>query len=275
MLWQRKARAVRSMPVIGEFFSTVRCHPLLSILTPVLLAVAVVVRTRQLFDFYSTSHQVLACAADAFVAVDAGLGTDMGLKGIVLLPLFLCMLMVFSKNDSREQYVLRRRSRSTMWRILFTKMIALSLVLSAFLTAITALTGIRMTDKLMNWNEKGSIFWALCRESLDYELTFAKVAFVFFFVIFMTLVFTGAVFLLMQWLFSNMFVGWMLCMGLVFSETFIGGTVCVFYGRVTIGYFLWIENFPLVTLVIGSLAVVLLFTGAGYYFGRRKEFYGK
>lgn len=180
--------------------------------------------------------------------------------GMVIFPLSLLLIMKCKKDSLSVQQLLRYQSRNKMYALQIAESMGFALTISVFITFLETGVGYFMTEKLMNWQSMGSVYYASTGSTTDVGLlqVFLLVTFLYFikYMIFLTL---------MDFLFwypKFMFILW--C-ALILSIGIDTENIASFYWIFSIQMQTW-EN-PLHTFEIAVIGIGLIF--AEYIAGSR------
>lgn len=187
-------------------------------------------------------------------------------KSIYIVPVYLLSMIAGIRYDMRSNRVIRYKSMKNVWLEQVYRNVLVNLVLSAMITGGIVFIGCRMTDILVNFRDKSSLF-SLKNNGMTVENTpFLLVVLVFWVGLFLYLELLGGMFLLLRWNFSSTVIVylivciWNLVDLYIFKRAFIFG-VGMEYGRWSNGDFRFLS----------SIIILLLIHVAGVNIAKRKE----
>ena len=138
-------------------------------------------------------------------------------KIVYILPIYLLLLTTSLKNDTQTQFVIRKRSRSDIWKSDCIVILILAAYISLLETLIILMLGIIRNQKVINWTEEKTIFWIKTGTHMKNEVSIFCVALTFFITTMLTCTLIGMAYLFIKEIFQNNIItyGICICWGLV------------------------------------------------------------
>lgn len=204
--------------------------------------------------------------ADGFVFMDLNQA-----KEILILPVFLYFLMILGRQEDQLQFLVREKSRIQIWRKRMSKLVVISLLYTIWETICILASSFLLTDNLINWHEKDSIFRSQTGTILPgMEGNLQAVIGSFVLAEFLTCLFAGEVFFLFKWLTNRVIGAWMIVIGLCFAEDF--SELHLFFSQVSIFYDQWLSITKFGRDFLYGACVLIGIFIMGYLMAGRKEF---
>jgi len=187
---------------------------------------------------------------------------------LMIIPIFLFIIQIASKNDLRTEKVLRRYSRKRIWINQVIKSEIIVFIFSMYYLIISLFAGSLYSSSFINWDSEKSLYFIVNKATTNISFTAALT----FFFIFCLLSLSGIslLFLILQWFIKNKVLSWVIMTALLCLEIFYP-QLSVTVNRASLSY----ENCftaemyvnMLITFILCCLTIII-----GLYFSKYKEF---
>lgn len=266
MVFQEKAKPIN---IHARALRDIFRYPALVSACAAILMLSSFLLVSRMQSFYFITHGVAACIADAFVSVNAGYSNAMGMSNYLIIPLFLFLVVFLIRSDDNPQIILRSWTRNRIWIYQCCKVFWLSVTVSIIATATTFVAGMVQADSTLNWHLENTVYWVATGETLGHEINVLLIMAAFMMVTFLTLLFSGLLFILLNLAFSNILLGWAAVMAFCFVD---GIYLNLFYSNVSMQYELWGNGYPAPNILLLAVSCISVLFAAGCLVVRKKEF---
>lgn len=255
IMLEKKQRFIRdlkllSLNIAGTFYENKKKLMFLSIGMIIVIIYNIISTEQTLFR----EMNIVFSIADSFVQM-----TYMYYKCVYIGPLFLWMLMYLLKGDSLLQFVVRSRSRITVWKWDCCKIILASLYVSILQTLTIAGIGLTRGQPLINWTEKKSVFRAQTGVILYTEESLLHIIIIFNVTTVITCILIGLMYMTVKEFATNTIVAFIICLSWCLIEYYTTGFVlrnlCMQYKFWTHKEYNW-NGMMMVIIVLFILAIL-------------------